>query len=136
MSFDFFPLYDRDIYLNFSSGASLFFLVKYVESTKIYTNPKISLKTISKDLGLSTNHVSQVINQKLGKKFYDFIYEYRIKEAKKLLHDPRNAKKSILEICYSSGFNSKSVFNTVFKEFEDMTPSQYRREILKKKLHK
>ncbi|EMX4959524.1 AraC family transcriptional regulator, partial [Raoultella planticola] len=34
------------------------------------------------------------------------------------------------DIMYSSGFNSKSVFNTAFKKQTGLTPSEYRRQYL------
>jgi YesN/AraC family two-component response regulator len=101
-------------------------LMEYIQSTKAYVNPKISLQSIAKDIDESTNHISQVINQKLEKNFYEFIYQFRIDRVKKMMNDPAYDDLSILEICYEVGFNSKSVFNIVFKEFEKMTPSQYR----------
>jgi len=101
-------------------------LIEYIQSTKAYVNPKISLQSISKDIDESTNHISQVINQKLEKNFYEFIYQFRIDRVKKMMNDPAYDDLSILELCYEVGFNSKSVFNIVFKEFEKMTPSQYR----------
>jgi AraC-like DNA-binding protein len=36
-------------------------------------------------------------------------------------------KKNILEIMYDTGFYSKSVFNTAFKKFTGMTPSEFKR---------
>jgi len=36
-------------------------------------------------------------------------------------------KKTILEILYETGFNSKSVFNTFFKKYTKMTPTEFRR---------
>ena len=35
--------------------------------------------------------------------------------------------KTILEVMYESGFNSKSVFNTAFKQKTGMTPLEFRR---------
>ncbi|WP_312667027.1 helix-turn-helix domain-containing protein [Escherichia coli] len=47
----------------------------------------------------------------------------------KLLAMPED-KRTILDIMYSSGFNSKSVFNTAFKKQTGLTPSEYRRQYL------
>ena len=47
-------------------------------------------------------------------------------EAKELLIEEKD--KTILDIAFQSGFNSKSVFNTAFKKFTTLTPSQYKKQ--------
>ncbi len=42
--------------------------------------------------------------------------------------DRSGQKKTVLEIIYEVGFNSKSVFNTTFKKQTGLTPSEYRRQ--------
>ena len=59
--------------------------------------------------------------------FYEYINGYRIDEAKQQLEDPLNNSKNITDIFYDAGFNSKSVYNTLFKKNYHMTPSQYRK---------
>jgi AraC-like DNA-binding protein len=59
--------------------------------------------------------------------FHDFINHYRIEFAAKMLREDK--EKSILDITYDSGFNSKSSFNSEFKKNIYMTPSQYRKKV-------
>jgi AraC-like DNA-binding protein len=61
-------------------------------------------------------------------RFSLFSYFYPINEAKKQLVMNSKKKRSILEIAFNSGFNSKSVFNTYFKKFTGVTPREYSRE--------
>ncbi|MEE8622193.1 MAG: helix-turn-helix domain-containing protein, partial [Syntrophobacteria bacterium] len=42
------------------------------------------------------------------------------------LTDPANQDLTILAIAYDVGFNSKSAFNTAFRKYAEMTPSQFR----------
>ncbi|HDR67474.1 MAG TPA: helix-turn-helix domain-containing protein, partial [Bacteroidaceae bacterium] len=51
--------------------------------------------------------------------------DYRVEEVKKRLQDPKFKHLTILAIAYESGFNSKSSFNTIFKERTGLTPSDY-----------
>jgi len=74
---------------------------------------------------MSVNHLSQVINQQSGKNFFKFINEYRVEEAKRLLTDQSTQKYTILAIAYDCGFNSKSSFNTIFKQYTGKTPSDF-----------
>lgn len=100
-------------------------LIQLIDSEKLFLDSKLSIKTVADKLGMSVNHLSQVINQQSGKNFFRFINEYRVEEAKKLLTDQSNKKYTILAIAYDCGFNSKSSFNTIFKEYTGKTPSDF-----------
>ncbi len=104
-------------------------LANYMEETKAFTDAEITLKGLAKKLSISPHNLSQVINQKFNKNYYSIINQYRIEEAKKELANPENKNKSILEICLDAGFKSKSVFNSVFKKFTNMTPRQFRNNL-------
>ncbi|HWA39961.1 MAG TPA: helix-turn-helix domain-containing protein, partial [Gemmatimonadales bacterium] len=78
------------------------------------------------ETGMSPHNLSEVINTRGGKNFYDFVNTYRAEEAMRRLRDPKYANLTILAVAADSGFNSKSVFNAFFKEHTGQTPSQYR----------
>lgn len=103
-------------------------LLALMDNEKVFLAGNISLKGLAERLNVHYNHLSQIINEKVGLNFNDFINKYRIDEAQKLLKNPAHAKKTILEIAYETGFYSKSVFNTAFKKFTGMTPSQFRKD--------
>jgi len=102
-------------------------LTQLMEKEKIFLDSDLTLRKLSRQLNIHYNHLSQIINEHMGKSFNDYINYYRIEEAKKLLTDPKTAGKTILEIAYDTGFYTKSVFNTAFKKFTGMTPSQYKK---------
>jgi AraC-like DNA-binding protein/effector-binding domain-containing protein len=112
---------DKERYLNK--------LLTYMETQKPYLNSMISLKDLADQVAISPYYLSQIINECLNQNFFDFINGYRIKECKKLFMDADQNDKSILEIIYSAGFNSKSVFNPAFRKFTGMTPSQFRKQV-------
>ena len=93
---------------------------------KRYLDKSISLSGLALELGISIHHLSQVINEKLGLNFYDFINSQRIGEAKRRLIDPRYEHLSIASVGFEVGFNSLSAFNGAFKKFTKLTPSQFR----------
>ncbi len=95
---------------------------------KSYLDKDVSLSKLAEDLGISIHHLSQIINEKLGKNFYDFINSQRIQEAEKQLINPGNKHLSIAAIAYEVGFNSLSAFNTAFKKFTGLTPSRFRKK--------
>lgn len=101
-------------------------LEKLMEAQKPYLDSELNLIKLSKELSVSTHHLSYVINSGFRKNFFQYINEYRIDYAKKLLKDNSNNKLSILGIAYESGFNSKTSFNTTFKKFTNQTPSEFK----------
>jgi len=101
-------------------------ILQYMETAKPHLDPTISLQKLTDALSIPSHHLSQVLNSEFKQNFFDFINLYRIKESKKILSELKSNKKTILEILYESGFNSKSVFNTAFKKHTGLTPTQYR----------
>lgn len=99
----------------------------YINSSKVYLDPNLTLESFSKKIHIQSRKISLVINQLFNKNFHQFINEYRIKESIKLLDLD---EKIIIEELYTKvGFNSRSTFNRVFKEIYSISPSEY----LKKK---
>jgi AraC-like DNA-binding protein len=102
-------------------------LKNHMESKTPYLEPSLSIYDLSKQLNMSSKDLSVLINHNLNKHFFDFVNEYRIKKAMELLSDPTKSNLTILEILYEVGFNSKSSFNTAFKKYTKLTPTQYRK---------
>lgn len=101
---------------------------QFMDDEKPFLNANLSLNQLAKQMRISPRELSFVINRGFDKNFFDFVSEYRIRHAAGLL-ERRDQGKTILEVMYESGFNSKSVFNTAFKQKTGMTPSQYRNRI-------
>lgn len=101
-------------------------LLDLMEKEHLYRDPELSILDISKKLRVPRHHVTQILNEKLGKNFYTFINGYRVEEAKAMLSDMKNDIYTVLAIGYDAGFNSKSSFNTLFKKYVGITPSEYR----------
>ena len=101
-------------------------LIEYLETKKPYTANDLKLQDIADYFGLPSHQLSQIINTELKRNFYDLINSHRIEEAKRELIAPAKQHMTILAIAYEVGFNSKSAFNTAFKKYTQMTPSQYK----------
>ena len=86
---------------------------------------------LAKGLQMSRHQLSQVLNEQLGKNFYDFINEYRVEEFKSRIQLPENNHLTLLGVAFDSGFNSKTTFNTIFKKTTGLTPSDYKKTINK-----
>jgi AraC-like DNA-binding protein len=79
-------------------------------------------------LKLRPHHLSQILNEQLGKSFYDFINEHRVAHAKELLTANADAAMTILDIAFASGYANKASFYNAFKRFVGMTPTRYRED--------
>ncbi len=98
-----------------------------MDREKLFLDPDLTLRDLSVRLKIHYNYISRIINEHFGMSYNDFINKYRVDEVKKRLSDPDYMNKTVLEIMYETGFYSKSVFNTAFKKFTGMTPSEYRK---------
>jgi len=101
-------------------------ILDYVSKNELYKDHNITLGKFAKNLSLTPHVVSQVINEQLSCNFNDFINSYRVEEAKRMLNDPAMKNITVASIAYDSGFNTLSAFNTAFKKFTGLTPSQFR----------
>jgi len=101
--------------------------VHYFETEKPYLHPTLTIQDVAKAVGIHIRYISQVINEVLNTNFHDFVNSYRVGEAKDKLVNRTDRKKTILEILYESGFNSKTTFNIAFKKHTGITPSEYKR---------
>ncbi|MEM9856435.1 MAG: helix-turn-helix transcriptional regulator [Bacteroidota bacterium] len=92
---------------------------------RVYRDPEITLDKVADIVKLQPRQLSNLIKRKFDKTFPEFINDFRISEARRLLEDPKHQHWSILAIGLEVGFNSKSTFNRVFKKTVGITPSEY-----------
>lgn len=100
---------------------------EYFTTARPYLNPSLRLADLATDLSMKPYLLSEVIRRGLGTNFYDLVNRHRIEMAKNILADPKANHLNLYGVALESGFNSKSVFNDVFKKGTHQTPSQYRR---------
>jgi AraC-like DNA-binding protein len=91
----------------------------------VYKKSDLTLDHLASRLNVHSNYLSQIINEKDGKNFYDFVNFYRLEEFKRLISDPRRRNSTLLSLAFDCGFNSKSSFNRHFKKVTGQTPSDY-----------
>lgn len=104
-------------------------LLCYMQEHKPYLENHLNLRSLAKELDVNANYLSQVINEKHGKNFFEFINSYRVNELKQMMNDPSNRQFTLLSMAFDCGFNSKTTFNTAFKRITGLTPSQYLKKV-------
>ncbi|MEM9404850.1 MAG: AraC family transcriptional regulator [Acidobacteriota bacterium] len=94
-----------------------------VQQESLHLEAQVSLPVLAERIGVSTNHLSQALNQGRGQTFFDYIHGLRIEEACRRLETTADG---VLEIALATGYRSKSTFNAAFKKYTKTTPSGYR----------
>ncbi len=112
------------------NGAIINDLKLFMDKEEPYLNPSLSIRNLAQQMNIPVRELSIAINHDLNQHFFDFVNEYRIKRAMHLLRDTNQPKLTVLEILYDVGFNSKSSFNTAFKKYTNVTPTQYRKQVV------
>lgn len=101
-------------------------LALIMEEERPWLDPGLKLEDLAALVGCRPYALSQVVNQVFGMRFTDLVNARRVREAASLLSDRAHSSRSVLDIAFSCGFNSKAVFNAAFKRFTGATPSEYR----------
>lgn len=84
---------------------------------------RLTLAEVAAHIGYSKHHFSRKFKEYSGMSFYDFFMRQRILLCEQLLRDPT---MPITEVALRSGFGSITTFNRTFKQYENMTPREYR----------
>ncbi|MCR5310952.1 MAG: response regulator [Lachnospiraceae bacterium] len=97
--------------------------VRYVlEATREHFADKISIETLSAELGVSASYLSRKFKESTGKSYLDFLNEYRVRRAAMLL---QTGKYKVYEVSDMTGFTDYKHFNTVFKRYTGTAPSEF-----------
>ena len=89
---------------------------------------KINLNEIANLSNMTATSFCRYFKLNTGKSFTQFVNEYKVNHAAKLLME---TDLNIKTICYDSGFNNFSNFNRFFKKYYNLSPKKYRDTILK-----
>lgn len=102
---------------------------QYMLKNKPYLNGELTIQELADRLGVSSAKISNYLNHYLNKNFFNYINEYRIVEAKNRIADTSYNNLTLVSIGLDSGFNSKSSFNSLFKKYTNLTPSEYKKQL-------
>ena len=119
--------YERSLLLGLNTDVIGNRLGELMDDEKLYRDMELNLQTLAERLSITPHQLSQFLNDQVNSNFRNYINGFRVKEARRLLE--HNGYMSVSTICYEVGFNSKSTFNTVFKEATGKTPREFREEL-------
>ncbi len=104
-------------------------IILELENRQYFSDNLASLSELAKKIGESPHHVSQVMNEKLNKSFFELLAYYRIEEAKTIFSNDKKNKLTVEEISEMVGYNSKTAFNNAFKKLSGKTPTEFRKSL-------
>ncbi len=91
-------------------------ILKFVENNYM---EKITIEDVAKEVNLSQSHFMKYFKNTMGTSFIDYLNEYRLTMASRLLI---SSDSSILDIAAEVGFDNLSYFNRSFKKRFQQTP--------------
>ena len=100
-------------------------VIQYIKEN--LTKRDLSVNVLADKACMSASHFHRKFKNTLGISPIDYLNSEKIKFSKKLIKDRKDLPLN--EVAFLSGFNNVSYFNRKFKEFEQLTPSRYKRSI-------
>lgn len=97
----------------------------------VWREEGLSVAGLAEKVGLAEHQLRKLINGVLGhKNFSAFLNSYRLAEARRVLSDPEQARRQVLQVALDVGFGSIAPFNRAFKDETGMTPTEFRKKAL------
>jgi len=93
----------------------------HMRTSKIYLDPDLTLRKLSRQLSVPEKTVSASINRATGENLPRYINRHRIEHACELMQ----AGTPVTHAIYASGFNTKSNFNREFLRLKGLPPSAW-----------
>ena len=84
----------------------------------------IGLESVSEHVGFNPTYFSLVFKKETGRNFLEYLTDVRVREAKRLLSDPR---KTIADVALEVGYSDVKHFSRVFTRSTGLHPSKYRK---------
>ncbi|KZN60850.1 AraC family transcriptional regulator [Pseudoalteromonas luteoviolacea] len=100
-------------------------LIDLFEKEQLHLKNELSLNCLAKELDLTNNQTSELLNEHLDTNFYEFVNKYRVFEAARMLK-LASKKTKVSELYLEAGFNNKNTFYREFKKTFDMSPGEYK----------
>jgi len=102
-------------------------LIVHMNEERSYLNQELTLSELSAQINLAKHEMTDLLNVHMGMNFFTFVNEFRLKAVVRRLANPDYDHLTIMAIANDCGFNSKSTFNSLFKQEFGHTPSDYKK---------
>lgn len=90
-----------------------------------FSDPGFTVEKLAREAGVSASKIPGMLKERYDLNFKQYLNTIRITEAKRLLRETDN---QIVTLAYTVGYNNIPHFNRTFKQFEGMSPKEYRKK--------
>lgn len=91
---------------------------------ELWREPRLSLADLSEHLGAGTRDISRAINTSGNASFSLYVNGLRVAAINALMSDNANHDRTLIDLAYDVGFNSKSAFNRHYRALTGQSPSE------------
>lgn len=116
----------------FTSVSSDYKSIKKMAKACLYISQNcaenLTLDNVAAYVGFSKYHFSRLFKTYTNMTFTDYVTTERIRKAETLIS---NSKAQMIDIAFDAGFSSVSTFNRAFKKVKGITPSEFKKTLIK-----
>lgn len=109
--------------LTFSRGFTASHYKRVLDFVADRFGEPITIDDMARVAGLSAAHFARLFKELLGDSPYQFVMDYRVEQAKRMLQDPA---RPMVDVALACGFADQPHFSRVFKQLTGMTPKAFR----------
>jgi AraC family transcriptional regulator len=108
----------------FARGFSAEQYKRVLDHVAAHYGGEITIEELAREAGLSPSHFSRLFKETTGDTPYQFVMDYRVEQAKKMLPEK---DRPLIDVALRCGFSDQPHFNRIFKRLTGQTPKEYRR---------
>jgi transcriptional regulator GlxA family with amidase domain len=106
-------------------------LMRLREYVVLHLHEPFGMSEVASEIGVSASWLSHLFQKKTGITFSDWVRHERVQCSMNLL---RVSDRSVCETAIAAGFRNSRTFERAFKKATGLTPSEYRRSVLRQHL--
>ncbi|WP_438444072.1 response regulator transcription factor [Gorillibacterium sp. sgz5001074] len=103
-----------------AQDASLAHINRFIED---HIHETVTSIDAANHLRLNSSYFSRLFKKKTGINFTEYVHQYKMKMAKRLLDDP---EETVENVAYTLGYSDRAYFSKVFKKVVGTSPSEYK----------
>lgn len=103
-------------------------LLRLLQVEHLSRDANVSARMLAERIGCDHRAISAAVAQATGHNYYHLLAQVRVKEAVRLLRDPKYADWNVEDVGLLCGFASRQTFYSAFQKFMHTTPLKFRKQ--------